>query len=72
MRVVARISWFAVVACLLSAPAYAGSAQSKIEAALKVFTNAFNAGDAATVAGLYTPNAILLPPGARRRWLAGT
>ena len=50
----------------LTAPAGAHSPRESIEAALTVFTAAFNSGDGAGVAALYTDDAALLPPGGQR------
>jgi uncharacterized protein (TIGR02246 family) len=44
------------------APAAAQSAKDSIEAALVTFEEAYNSGDAAAVAALYTEDAALLPP----------
>jgi uncharacterized protein (TIGR02246 family) len=47
----------------LAAPALAQSVRSEIEKANAAWTAAFNRGDAAGVAALYTEDAIVLPPG---------
>jgi len=46
-----------------SQPAFAGDKED-IEAAITVWEQSFNAGDAAGVAAMYTDDAALLPPGA--------
>lgn len=48
---------------LVSTPALAGSPREHIDASLIKFVAAFNAGDGAAVAALYTEDAALLPPG---------
>jgi uncharacterized protein (TIGR02246 family) len=50
----------------LPAAAAAGDPRTHIDEALVKFVDAFNAGDAASVAGLYTEDAALLPPGGAR------
>jgi uncharacterized protein (TIGR02246 family) len=59
-------SSFALVLMLGSWQALAQSAGEGIEAASKEFEAAFNGGDGAGVASLYTDDAALLPPGAPR------
>lgn len=49
-------------AALLATPAIAGDADD-IRAQIAAFETAFNAGDSAGVAALYTEDAIALPPG---------
>lgn len=56
----------ALVLLLGSAPAFAQGAAEGIEAAGKEFETAFNGGDGAGIANLYTEDAALLPPGADR------
>ena len=50
----------------LPTAAAAGEPRTHIDEALVKFVAAFNAGDAATVAGLYTEDAALFPPGGAR------
>ena len=50
----------------LTAPAGAHSPRESIEAVLTAFAAAFNGGDGAGVAALYTDDAALLPPGGQR------
>ncbi len=50
----------------LPAAAAAGEPRTHIDETEVKFVAAFNAGDAATVASLYTENAVLLPPGGER------
>lgn len=59
-------SSLALVLLLGSAQALAQSAAEGIEAASKEFEAAFNGGDGAGVADLYTDDAALLPPDAAR------
>lgn len=66
MRTLRILPLITLLVGVVSAPVAAGSAKSEIDAALEVFASAFNNGDAATIAGLYTTNAVLLPPGAKR------
>jgi len=47
-------------------PALAAGARSSIDETLTKFVAALNAGDAGTLAGLYTEDAALLPPGGER------
>ena len=54
-----------VVALTASSDAWAG-AREDIEAAMVTFAAAFNGGDGAGVAALYTEDAALLPPGEAR------
>ena len=54
------------VAMLGCGPAWAETAKEGIEAANQRFEAAFNRGDAAAVAELYTSDAALLPPGEAR------
>jgi ketosteroid isomerase-like protein len=51
---------------LLPTAAMAGEARVHIDEALVTFVAAFNAGDAATVASLYTEDAVLYPPREKR------
>ena len=48
---------------LLPTAAMAGEPRAHIDDALVTFVTAFNAGDGATVASLYTEDAALYPPG---------
>ncbi len=48
---------------LMPTAAMAGEARAHIDDALATFVAAFNAGDGATVASLYTEDAALYPPG---------
>jgi uncharacterized protein (TIGR02246 family) len=51
---------------LLPTTAMAGEPRAHIDEALVKFAAAFNAGDAATIANLYTEDAALFPPGGDR------
>jgi ketosteroid isomerase-like protein len=51
---------------LLPTAAMAGEPRAHIDDALVTFVAAFNAGDGATVASLYTEDAALYPPGGER------
>lgn len=51
---------------LLPAASVAGDPREHIDDVLLRFVAAFNAGDGATVASLYTENAALFPPGGER------
>ena len=51
---------------LVSTAAVAGEPRAHIEEATAKFVAAFNAGDAAGVAGLYTDDAAIFPPGGER------
>ncbi len=51
---------------LLSTAAVAGEPRAHIEEATAKFVAAFNAGDAATVASLYSEDAAVFPPGGER------
>ncbi len=57
--------WIALLAlvCLVPTTAMAGEPRAQIDDALTTFVAAFNAGDGATVASLYTEDAALYPPG---------
>jgi len=57
--------WIALLALvsLLPMAAMAGEPRAHIDGALVTFVTAFNAGDGATVASLYTEDAALYPPG---------
>ncbi len=46
--------------------AAAGEPRTHIDENLVKFVAAYNAGDAATVAGLYTEDAVVFPPGGAR------
>lgn len=61
-----RIPAFAFVLALAAAGHAAADARVDIEAALASFAEAFNGGDGAGVAALYTEDAALLPPGEAR------
>jgi len=61
-----RLPAFAFILALAAAGNAAADARVDIEAALASFTEAFNGGDAAGVAALYTEDAVLLPPGGAR------
>jgi uncharacterized protein (TIGR02246 family) len=50
----------------LTSSASAGTAEDAIRAADKRFEEAFNRGDSAAIAQLYTPEAAAFPPGAAR------
>lgn len=53
-----------LVVTLMSLPAAAETAREAIEKGAEAWPAAFNAGDAAAVAALYSENAMLLPPDA--------
>ena len=55
-----------VLSSALVGPAWAGSAAEDIPGIAKAFAAAFNSGDGAGVASLYSENAVLLPPGGKR------
>lgn len=57
--------WIALLAlvCLVPTTAMAGEPRAHIDDTLTTFVAAFNAGDGATVASLYTEDAALYPPG---------
>lgn len=55
-----------LASALLAGPAMADSVKEEIDTSLAKFSAAFNAGDAAGVAALYTEDGVLLPPGAER------
>lgn len=59
------ITIFALTMLMISA-ALAGSPRSHIEEVSARFVAAFNAGDGAGLAGLYSENAALFPPGSDR------
>lgn len=61
-----QISAVAFVLALTATTAASAGAREDIEAALKTFAAAYNAGDGATVAQLYAEDAALLPPGEAR------
>jgi uncharacterized protein (TIGR02246 family) len=68
MRTLRTVGFAALIVCLVSS-AHAGAkqsgvaeAQAGIEKANAKFAKAFEAGDADAVAGLYTADAIVLPP----------
>ncbi len=51
---------------LLSTAAVAGEPRTHIDESMVRFVAAFNAGDGATVAGFYSVDAALFPPGGQR------
>jgi uncharacterized protein (TIGR02246 family) len=51
---------------LLAVPAWAQSAAEAVDEGTVTFVEAFNSGDGARLAALYTEDAALLPPGADR------
>ena len=55
-----------ILLCLSATAASADDARSSIEETLAAFVAALNGGDAATLAGFYTEDAALLPPGGQR------
>lgn len=55
----------AAVILLIATPAFGQTLKADIQAADKKWDAAFNKGDAAALAQLYTENATLLPPGAQ-------
>jgi hypothetical protein len=62
-------SWFLALCAVLilcGGEVRAETAREAIEAANTMFQDAFNRGDAAAVAQLYTPDAAVLPPDAPR------
>ena len=61
-----RLLTILMLGILLPTAAMAGESRTHIDEALVKFVAAFNAGDAATVASLYTEDAALYPPGAER------
>lgn len=61
-----RLLTVCALVMLLPTAAMAGEPRAHIDEALVKFAAAFNAGDAATVASLYTEDAALFPPGADR------
>jgi uncharacterized protein (TIGR02246 family) len=54
---------FAALCLLISLPASAQGVKAQIDQQNAKFDAAFNKGDAAAVAALYTPDATVLPPG---------
>ena len=58
-----RLLAILALVALLPTVAMAGEPRAHIDDALVKFVAAFNAGDAATVASLYTEDAALYPPG---------
>lgn len=60
------LSALAFVLALTATTAASAGAREDIEAALAKFAEAFNGGDGAGVAALYTEDAALLPPGEAR------
>lgn len=61
-----KLAMAAIVSSALAAPAWAGSASDDIPAASEAFAAAFNKGDGATVASLYSEDGALLPPDGKR------
>ncbi|PAQ04539.1 YybH family protein [Mesorhizobium temperatum] len=66
MRLVKSFAFAAVLLISSALSASAQSAREDIEAALTKFTDAFNSGNAAAVAQIYTEDAALLPPDGKR------
>ena len=52
--------------CVLNAPAFAHSLRAQIEEAVAKWEEHYNKGDAAGLAAVYTPDAVVLPPGGAR------
>ncbi len=61
-----RLLTIIVLGILLPTTLTAGEARTHIDEALVKFVAAFNAGDGATVASLYSEDAALFPPGGER------
>ncbi|HWL68263.1 MAG TPA: SgcJ/EcaC family oxidoreductase [Geminicoccus sp.] len=61
-----RLVALCTAAMLGTSPAWAETAEEAIKAANQQFEAAFNKGDAAGIASLYTSDAALLPPGEAR------
>ena len=61
-----RLLTILALGILLPTAAMAGEPRTHIDEALVKFVAAFNAGDAATVASLYSEDAALFPPGGER------
>jgi uncharacterized protein (TIGR02246 family) len=61
-----KICMFVAGMILLPMMAAAGEPRSHIDDQLAIFKSAFNQGDSATIASLYTPDATLLPPDSER------
>lgn len=62
MRMSSSVLAGLVLIGFMAAPVVAQSAKSSIEAASAAFEEAYNSGDAAALAALYTEDAVLLPP----------
>lgn len=62
MRMSSSVLAVLVLIGFMAAPAVAQSAKASIEAASVAFEEAYNSGDAAALAALYTEDAMLLPP----------
>ena len=61
-----KICMFVAGIVLLPIMAAAGEPRSHIDEQLAIFKTAFNQGDSAKIAGLYTSDATLLPPDSER------
>ena len=61
-----RLLTILVLGILLPSAAVAGEPRAHIDETMVSFVAAFNAGDGATVAGLYSEDAALYPPGGQR------
>ena len=59
-----KLASASVALLLLTAPAFADSVKSTIDKGNAAFVTAFNKGDGAAIAALYTENATVLPAGA--------
>jgi uncharacterized protein (TIGR02246 family) len=66
MKVVKSFAFVAVLLLSSAISAAAQSAREDIEAALTKFMDAFNSGNAAAVAEMYTEDAAVLPPDGKR------
>ena len=62
-----KLASAAAALLLLAAPAFADNVKSDIDKANAKFVAAFNKGDGAAIAALYTENATALPAGAASR-----
>ena len=60
-----KVAMFVAGMILLPVVAVAGDPRSHIDDQLAIFKSAFNQGDSAKIASLYTPDATLLPPDSR-------